>query len=247
MQWTDEAIVLGARRHGESGGIVELMTRRHGRHLGIVRGARRLAGVLQPGNAVTATWQARLEEHLGNWSLEPGELRTARLIGEPAALYAVQWAAALLRFLPERDPHEALFETLDIVVRHLEEPPVAAALLARLELALLTELGFGLDLSSCAATGGTQDLVYVSPKSGRAVSRLAGQPYAERLFALPGFLAPMRTEGVEPSLDDIAAALRLTAHFLERDVAGARGVTLPDARAAFLRLLLQTADKVQKK
>ncbi len=194
MQWTDEAIVLGARRHGESSSVVELMTRRHGRHMGLVRGGRgkKLAGVLQPGNSVEATWYARLDEHLGTYTIEATELRAARMIESAPALYCINWAAALLRLVPERDPHEALFETLHVILAHLGETKLVAALMVRFELALLGELGFGLDLSACAATGATQDLIYVSPKSGRAVSRLAGEPYKDRLLVLPHFLADER-------------------------------------------------------
>ncbi len=243
MQWTDEAVVLGIRRHGESGSIAELMTRRHGRHLGLVRGGRgkRLAGVLQPGNSVEATWQARLDEHLGSYTVEPLELRAARLIGSAPALYCIGWLAALLRLVPERDPHEALYETLAIILAHLGEPGIVAALMVRFELALLGELGFGLDLSACAATGATQDLIYVSPKSGRAVSRAAGEPYKDRLLALPGFLAEGRLEGAEPTPEDVATGLALTTFFLKRDVIEPRGLDMPEARAAFLRLRVHAA------
>jgi DNA repair protein RecO (recombination protein O) len=238
MQWTDEAIVLGARRHGENASLLELMTRRHGRHLGLVRGGRskRMVAVLQPGNTVEATWYARLDEHLGTYTVEGADLRAARLIGSAPALYGINWAAGLLRMLAERDPHEALFETLDVLLAHLDEPALLRPLMARFELALLGELGFGLDLDSCAATGATQDLIYVSPESGRAVCRAAGEPYKHRLLALPAFLGAERLDGAETSAAEIAAGQELTGYFLKRDVFEPRGLQLPEARAAFLRL-----------
>jgi DNA repair protein RecO (recombination protein O) len=240
MQWTDEAIVLGTRRHGENGSLLELMTRRHGRHLGLVRGGhgKRLVAVLQAGNTVEATWYARLDEHLGTYTIEGTDLRAARMIDSAPALYGINWAAGLLRMLAERDPHEALFETLNVLLAHLDQPTLLSPLMARFELALLGELGFGLDLGRCAATGATHDLIYVSPKSGRAVCRVAGEPYKDRMLALPAFLGAERLEGAETSDIEIAAGLELTGFFLKRDVFEPRGLQLPEARAAFLRLKL---------
>ncbi|HOV04534.1 MAG TPA: DNA repair protein RecO [Hyphomicrobiales bacterium] len=191
MQWTDEGIILGARRHGEGSVILEVMTAAHGRHMGLVRGgrSRRMQAALQPGNAVDIVWRARLDEHLGNFTVEPTDLRAARLMESPVATYGVLLLGAHLRLLPERDPHPALYGALRIVLDELHEPLHAGALMVRFEMALLDELGFGLDLSECAATGLTEDLVWVSPRSGRAVSRAAGAPYADKLLALPAFLA----------------------------------------------------------
>ena len=237
MQWSDDALVLGLRKHGESSVILELMTRAHGRHLGIVRGGRskRLQPVLQPGNVVHATWRARLDEHLGTYSVEGGELRSARFIGSPLALYGLGAMAALLRFLPERDPHPALYDTTMVLVEHLHEPDLAPALFVRFEVAVLAEFGFGLDLASCAATGQRNDLAYVSPKSGRAVSVGAGEPYKNKLLVLPGFL---RGETVldPPSLDEIKAGFALTEYFLQLRVFEPRGLELPDERARFVAL-----------
>jgi DNA repair protein RecO (recombination protein O) len=232
MQWTDSGIVLGARRHGESSVILELMTRQHGRHLGIVRGGRgkRLAAALQPGNTVRATWQARLEDQLGTYAIEPEEHRAAGLIGSAGALYGLGYLAALTRLLPERDPHEGLHEALDLIIGHLDHLAVAAPLVVRFEAEILRSLGFGLDLSACAATGERAELVYVSPKSGRAVSRAAGEPYREKLLSLPAFMLDAAGDG---GADAIAAGFRLTGFFLERHVFEPRGQALPDQRASF--------------
>lgn len=237
MQWTDDGIIIGTRRHGETSLIVELMTRAHGRHLGLVRGgrSRRVQPLLQPGNSVAATWRARLDEHLGNYTLEPTVQRAARLIEGPAALYGIQLLAGLLRLLPERDSHPDLYAASATVVDWLDHPAVGGALLARFELRMLDELGFGLDLDQCAATGGTDDLAYVSPRTGRAVSRGAGQGYHDRLFRLPTFLVADETP--HPGADEIAAAFRLTGHFLARHVFEVRGLQMPEARASYLALI----------
>jgi DNA repair protein RecO (recombination protein O) len=235
MEWSDDAVILGARRHGETSVVLEAMTRRHGRHLGLVRGGRskRLRPVLQAGNGATLTWRARLEDHLGLYAVEAGEERAGRFLDHGAALFGLGHLAALLRLLPERDPHEALFDALLVVLDHLDEPPIAAALMVRFELALLTELGFGLDLSACAVTGGTQELIFVSPKSGRAVSAKAGEPYADRLLKLPAFV---RDGFMGDAVGPVQArqGFDLTGHFLKRDVYEARGVKEPAERGAFI-------------
>ncbi len=198
MEWTDTGIVLGTRRHGEANAILELMTREHGRHLGLVRGGAgtRLKPVLQAGNSVLATWRARLDEHLGHFTIEGLDLRAASFLPAAHAVYGVTHLAALMRLLPERDPHEFVFEALDAALDQLGDPATVAVLAARFELQLLAELGFGLDLSVCAATGTATDLVYVSPKSGRAVSRAAGEPWRDRLLVLPAFLDTWRISGL---------------------------------------------------
>src|SRR5690606_3143057 len=215
MEWSDEGVVLGVRRHGESSTIVELMTPTRGRHLGLVRGgiSRRIKPYLQPGNSVRATWRARLDEHLGNYTIEGTALRADRLMASAPASYCMQTLAALLRLLPERDPHAALYEALCLIVEHLDEPQIAAPLLVRFELQMLAELGFGLDLGECAATGEANDLIYVSPKSGRAVSRAAGEPWKMQLLALPAFL---NGNGRGATPEDIVAGFTLTEFFLLR-------------------------------
>jgi len=233
MEWRDEGVIIGVRKHGETSAIVEVMTRAHGRHLGLARGARsRLnAPALQPGNSVAASWRARLDEHMGAWTLEATRLRSGAILDSALALHGVSHMGALARLLPERDPHPALHETMELLADHLHEPRIAPALMVRFELAILGELGFGLDLSQCAATGARAELVYVSPKSGRAVSRAAGEPWKDRLLPLPGFLAG-RAEPADAAA--VADAFRLTGFFLERDIFGPRGLAMPDARRAFL-------------
>jgi DNA repair protein RecO (recombination protein O) len=237
MHWSDEGIVLGARKHGETGVILELMTREHGRHLGLVHGGRskRLQAVLQPGNTVEVTWRARLDEHLGTYQVEPGDLRAARFLGSPLALYGLSTLAALARCLPERDPHPALYETLTVLVGHLDDPDLAPALFVRFELAILAEFGFGLDLTSCAATGARDDLTYVSPKSGRAVSATAGEPYKDRLLPLPGFLIG-RTTANRPTSREVREGFTLTDYFLRQHVFEPRGQAPPEERARFVAL-----------
>lgn len=237
MRWSDEGVVLGARKHGESGVILEVMTREHGRHLGLVHGGRsaKLQAVLQPGNTVQATWRARLDEHLGIFQIEAGELRAARLIGSPLALYGLATLAPLLHFLPERDPHAALYEMLTVLVDHLDDPALAPTLFVRFELAVLAELGFGLDLTRCAATGATEDLVYVSPRSGRAVSGTAGAPYKDKLLALPGFLIG-RSPANHASVADVRAGFALTDFFLHQHVFEPRGQAAPEERMRFVAL-----------
>jgi DNA repair protein RecO (recombination protein O) len=235
MQWIDEAIVLGVKRHGEASAILELMTREHGRHLGLVRGASgaRLRPVLQPGNRVSVTWRARLDEHLGNYAVEGLDLAAARFLDAAHALYGLMHIGALCRLLPERDPHPQVHAALDYVLGALIDARLAGPRMARFELQLLCELGFGLDLESCAATGSTAELIYVSPKSGRAVSREAGLPWRDKLLRLPAFLGePEPAE--EPSAVDLADAFAMTGFFLSRHVLEPRGLTLPDARGSFV-------------
>jgi DNA repair protein RecO (recombination protein O) len=239
MQWSDEAVILGSRSHGETSVILEVLTRAHGRHLGIVRGgrSRRLAPSLQPGNLAEITWRARLESHLGTFLVEAGDLRGAAMFGSPAALYAFATLAAHLRLLAEREPHPALYDAFRVLGEHLSEPAIAAPLVLRFELALLSELGFGLDLSACAATGAREDLAFVSPKSGRAVSATAGEPYSERLFVLPSFLVEGQGRAM-PAAPEIAAGFRLTGFFLSRHVHEPRGLKMPDARERFINLAI---------
>ena len=186
MEWTDEGIVLGVRRHGEAHVLAELMTEQHGRHLGLVRGgiSSKLRPILQPGNGVRAVWRARLDQHLGTFIIEGTQLRAERLMLSATASYGIQTLAALSRLLPERDPHRDIYLALLEIADRLDEPDWAAALIVRFELMLLAELGFGLDLSECAGSGATEELIYVSPKSGRAVSREAGEPWKDQLLAL---------------------------------------------------------------
>lgn len=231
MEWIDEGMVLGARPHGETSVVLEAMTPDYGRHLGLVKGGRsqRLRPVLQPGNGVQLTWKARLESHLGLYSVELVEPRAATLMASAAGLYAVQIVAGHLGYLAEREPHGGLYRAAVALIDNAGEILATAALVARFELMLLEELGFGLDLAVCAATGTTRDLVYVSPKTGRAVSRDAGVPYAARLLPLPAFLR--EGGGEAPDAAAVAEGLRLTGFFLERHVCGPRARPLTAARA----------------
>lgn len=240
MEWAEEAIVLGARQHGETDIILEVMTRGRGRWSGLVRGgrSRRMRPVLQPGNTVEAVWRARLDEHLGNFRAEAVAERTGLFMEAPAAIYGVQMLAHHLRLLAERDAHPRLYDAANVIIENLIDPDVAAELMALFELTLLDELGFGLDLQSCAA-GGDGDLVYVSPRSARAVSRAAGAPYADRLLALPAFLRG-RQGGDAPVWRDIDAAFRLTGYFLRRHVYAARGIEEPAARERFIASIVKT-------
>ncbi|HZT25645.1 MAG TPA: DNA repair protein RecO [Pseudolabrys sp.] len=233
MQWTDEAIVLGVKRHGETSGVLEVMTRAHGRHLGLVRGAfsSRLKAILQPGNSVSAIWRARLDEHLGTFAIEPLAARAANFFAAPHAVYGVTHLTALMRLLPERDPHTSLYDALLSILDRLDDAVTAAPMVVRFELQLLAEVGFGLDLAQCAATGSTNELIYVSPKTGRAVSRAAGEPWADRMLRLPAFL---REEHAVASAGDVADGFALTGFFLSRHVLEPRGLALADERAHFI-------------
>lgn len=232
MEWTDRAIVLSARAHGEGGAVATLLTRERGRHAGLVQGARgaRQRGVLETGNHVAARWRGRLQEHLGTYSLELERSLAAGLLDDPMRLSALVSACALTEAaLPEREPHPAAFDGLSALLTSLDSP-FWDALYVRWELGLLQELGFGLDLTRCAATGGNDGLAFVSPKTGRAVSLSAAEPYRDRLLPLPGFLVGSG----EASPEDVAAGLDLAGHFLERQALGAAGAGMPAARTRFL-------------
>jgi len=239
MHWLDDGIVLGVRKHGEANAILEVMTRGHGRHLGLVRGGAgsRLRPVLQPGNSVHVTWSARLDDHLGTYTVEGLHLRAGSLLTSSHAVYAVTHLAALARLLPERDPHEAVYDSLGTILEALDDPALAGAHVVHFEMQMLIELGFGLDLTSCAATGQTDDLVYVSPKSGRAVSREAGEEWRHRLLPLPAFLA--QDHHGAPSAADLVKAFDLTGFFLGRDVLEPRNLLFSDARAHFIAAIVR--------
>lgn len=238
MHWNDEALVLGTRQHGETSVVLEVLTRGHGRHFGLVRGgrSRRVQPMLQTGNSVQVAWRARLDEHLGIFTVEPVTLRAARLMETRIGVHGVQLFSALMRLLPERDPHERFFVAGEVVLDSFGDPAVCGELMVRLELEVLNDLGFGLDLVKCAATGATEDLVYVSPRTGRAVSRQAGAPYHARLLPLPRFLVDRVGSG-GPDPGQLRQAFELTGHFLDRNVYAPRGIAVPDVRAGFLEAL----------
>lgn len=225
MDWTDDGIVLATRKFGENGLIVSLLTREHGRHAGLVRGGagKRAAGIYEPGNLVHAVWRARLEEQLGALSCEVRMAHAARHLSHPAQLAALISALSLVETaLPEREPHASLFESLSALLVILGEPDWEQAYI-RWEMILLSELGFGLDLSCCAATGTNDQLAYVSPKSGRAVSLSAGAPWKDKLLILPGFL-------VDGEGGTVSDGLKLTGYFLESWLFNHLGRPVPAAR-----------------
>ena len=229
MEWRDEGVVIGVRAHGETSAIAEILTAEHGRCLGMVRGgrSRHMRPVLQPGNLVMVTWRARLEEHMGAYVLEPLSLKAGFILAHPLRLAGMNTLMGLAQMLPEREPHRRLYDAAHVVLSQMEDDSVWPALLVRWELGLLDELGFGLDLSRCASTGQEGDLAYVSPRTGRAVSKAAGLPYHERLFHLPAFLNGAQGFAV----DDVLEGFKLTGFFLERHVYGPRQIALPSARA----------------
>lgn len=240
MDWTDDGIVLRARKHGESAAIVTLLTREHGRHAGLVRGGggSRARGIYQPGNLVQARWSARLSEHLGTYSCELSRALAADLLRARLPLLALSAATSMAdTTLPEREPHGTVFEGLAALLMALDRPGWEAAYV-RWELALLADLGFGLDLSACAATGTEDDLVYVSPRTGRAVSGDAGAPWRDRLLVLPGFLLIDEGTDADTAMEDVAAGLSLTGHFLTHHVFGPDGRELPVARARLVEGLV---------
>jgi len=245
MEWTDEGIVLGVRRHGESSAIVELLTRGHGRHLGLVRGgaSSRMRPLLQPGNSLSAVWRARLDEHLGYYQVEGIRLRAATLLASSHAVYGVTHLASLARLLPERDPHQDIYEMLQHTLDDFDDAGKAAAHLLKFELAMLAELGFGLDLDTCAATGETTDLIYVSPKSGGAVSRRAGEPWRDRLLRLPAFLRPGEAGANGWSDQDLQDGFHLTGLFLLRHVLEPRGHGHSDSRDGFINAVIRPRAK----
>jgi DNA repair protein RecO (recombination protein O) len=244
MEWSDEAVILSVKPHGETAAIVELLTRRHGRHSGLVHGgrSRKSRPVLQMGNHVTATWKARLSEQLGHMTVELQHGYAATAMDDSSALSALTSLCTLSHLLPERDPHPNLYEITLFVLGYLDDPQVWPALYVRWEMALLQELGFGLDLSACASTGAVDDLVYVSPRSGRAVSAAAGAPYHDKLLALPPFLTLNRPMGANAVVTpgDIQAGLDLTSHFLITRILGPREQGLPDTRQRLAKLLRQS-------
>jgi DNA repair protein RecO (recombination protein O) len=237
MEWRDVGLVLSTRRHGERDAILEVMTETHGRHLGLVRAGRspRAAATLQPGNRVALVWRARLEDHLGNFTAEALEGRAGHILASPVALHAMAHLGVLIRLLPERDPHPDVYAAADGIAALASEPLLLAGMLVRFELMMLAELGFRLDLAACAATGETEDLIYVSPKSGRAVSRVAGEPYADRMLPLPAFVTGATHGAVDGRA--ILDGFRLAGFFLERHVFGPRGLPPPEARLQLIRLI----------
>ncbi len=236
MEWSDHGIVLASRLHGETGLVVSLLTRLHGRHSGFVAGgiSRKARPTWQPGNLVEVSWRAKLSEQLGYYTGELREAHAARAMDDATELAGLSAACSLVdAALPEREPHPAIYDGFEALLGALGHPGWPA-IYVRLELGVLQELGFGLDLEKCAATGATDDLGYVSPKTGRAVSRAAAGPYREKLLALPAFLS---TGGLPADGAELRQGLDLTGYFLERHVFWPHNKPLPPARARFMETL----------
>ncbi len=231
MEWREQGILLATRRHGESSVIIEVLTEAHGRHAGMVRGggSRKIAPVLQPGAQLDLTWRARLEAHLGSFRVEPVKSRSAVVMGDAVVLAALNAVCALLIFaLPEREAHPRLYRRTVALLDLLGVSAAWPVAYLKWELALLEELGFGLDLSRCAVTGARDDLAYVSPKSGRAVSAEGAGQWADRLLPLPPELLGVGTGRA----GNVAQGLRTTGYFLEHRLAANHGTRpLPEARA----------------
>lgn len=231
-EWRDIGFVLAARRHGESAAIVEVLTTEHGRHAGLVRGGQspRRRALLQPGNAVAVTWRARLPEHLGTIECELSRAHAARFLDDPERLAALASAASLVAVsLPEREPHGDVYRSFAALVDALDSGGEWPARYVAWECDLLAALGYGLDLSCCAVTGALDDLAYVSPRTGRAVCRVAGQEYRDKLLILPEFMTGRG--GADRA--GIAAGLTLTGYFLHRHLMDPQGRELPEARERF--------------
>jgi DNA repair protein RecO (recombination protein O) len=241
MQWSDEGIVLAARRHGERALVVDLLTREHGRHAGLLRGGQspRARAHWQIGNRMLVHWSARLADHLGSLTGERIDGHAALLLDDRVRLAALASAASLATAtLPEREPHPRAYAGLVAFVAALGADDRWAIAYIEWEMALLEELGFGLDLSCCASTGVATNLAFVSPRSGQAVSEEAGTPYRSRMLRLPPFLRP-GGEGVRPASADVIDGLTLTGFFLERRVLAPHGRKLPAARGRYVDALTQ--------
>lgn len=237
MEWRAECIVLSVRHHGESSAIADVLSEEHGRFAGLVRGAsgKRMRGLLQPGNRLAMHWRARLSEHLGMFTVEDAASSVAEVMEDPLALSGLSAACALLDMgLPEREAHPRLYHALGVLIEQIHDPDIWPALYVRLESGLLAELGYGLALDRCAATGIHDNLTHVSPRSGGAVCSEAAEPYLDKLMPLPKFMAG-QGGGIHPG--DIRNGLRITGHFLERRLLWPVDKQLPQARERMMERL----------
>lgn len=243
MEWSDDAVVLSVRPFGEHSAILEALTRTHGRHLGLLRAAssKRMRGMLEAGNRLAVHWRARLDQQLGNYDVELASSRAAHFFEDGLKLAGLSSACAVCAAtLPEREGHERVYSALDglLQLMTLQASPEWVTSYVRFEIVLLEDLGFGLDLESCAVTGAREGLSYVSPKTGRAVTREGAGAYANRLLQLPPFLFdPVHVA----TLAELAAGLALCEHFLSRVLADAHGHELPPARRRFAERVGQLA------
>jgi DNA repair protein RecO (recombination protein O) len=243
VEFEDDAFVLAARAHGEAGAIVDLLTAHHGRYAAHVAGgaSRRMKPFLQAGAQVILRYRARVSDQLGSAQLEPVGEGPSALFDDPLALAGLAAAASVAAgALPEREPHPGAYLAFEALVAAFAVPHIWPAVFVRFEAGLLQDLGFGLDLSKCASTGSTDDLIYVSPRTGRAVSRAAGEPYKDRLLALPPFMLSAQSR-LTPG--DVGAGLDLTGHFLEAFIFNPLNRPLPPARLWLLDRLRE-ADRL---
>ncbi|WP_417268932.1 DNA repair protein RecO [Celeribacter sp.] len=240
MEWRDQGTVLAVRKYGETSVVLEVFTEAHGRHAGVVRGgvSRKMTPHLQPGGQISVTWKARLEDHLGTFTVEPLRSRAADVMSDPLALEGLNTLTSLLTStLPEREPHDYLYlETMSLFDRLGTDPNWPLAYL-HWEVSLLEELGFGLDLSACAVTGSPDDLVYVSPRSGRAVSRQGAGEWADKLLPLPQCLLGQSSLVYA----EIIEGMTTTGHFIAKILAELSDKPLPQARERFLDRLAKKA------
>jgi DNA repair protein RecO (recombination protein O) len=242
MDFTDEGVILAARAHGENHAVAEIFTASNGRWAGLVHGGqgRRMRPLLQPGNAVRVEWKGRLSESLGHFSLELAHAYAGELMQDRLSLAGLTATCAVASAcLPEREAHPRAFQAMKILIANLEHAEVWPALMARWELGLLAELGFGLTLDRCASTGARENLIYVSPRSACAVSAEAGEPYKEKLLPLPAFL---RGASNGASREEAIAALTTTGYFIETRILHLSDKTLPDARRRLVDLLKESAN-----
>lgn len=239
MEWQDQGTVLGVRKHGETSVIVEVFTAEHGRHAGVVRGgiSRKMTPHLQPGGHVSLRWKARLEDHLGSYTFEPIKSR-ALVLSDPMALAGLTAMTSLLQaVLPEREPHEYLYRDSEALFDRIGSDPNWVMSYLHWEVSLLEELGFALDLASCAVTGSHDDLVYISPKTGRAVSRAGAGDWADRLLPMPQAL--LGQSGLD--FDELSSGLKVTGHFLAKILAELSDKPLPAARDRFFDRIARVA------
>ena len=245
MRWVDDGIFLSGRPHGETSVIANVFTHANGRTHGLVKGgrSRRIRPILQTGNGLRVEWRARLDSQLGVYTVELTEPTAARILDDNIALAGVNAMVALLQVLPERDPHPKLFGAFSGCLALAGSAAFPGAV-TRFELTLLDELGFGLDLSKCAATGSSDGLIYVSPRSGQAVSQAAGEPYRDKLLPLPAFLLAGAITSGSPDGRDVARGLAMTGYFLSTHVFAEIGKAMPKAREDFARLIERSASEL---
>ena len=238
MEWQGDGLILNTRKHGENSTIIDVLTRDKGRHTGLVRGgrSRTMRPVLQPGNLVNVVWRARLEDHLGAFSVDPHRMTVAAIIDDVHRLAGLTTITTLASLLPEREPHPRIYDASLLLIEHLQDDAIWPAVLVKWEMGLLEELGFGLDLSKCAVSGETASLTHVSPRTGRAVCAHEAEPWKDKLLVLPAFVTGASGEA---SNAEIVQGLKLTGHFLSRHIFEPRGVTAPEQRQRILRWLDQ--------